>query len=220
MINIKFTADPLPTDFSGTLQDFQDRFLLNLRGSIDETQVLTGQIGGPPPTQDVGPWLNGTTWHIWNGSEYVPSMVKIGGAGYVVQLGDYTTSGDGASLLPDRFQTLQDKDGTVALLSDIYAGRPTIVLSGATPTIDWSLSNNFTQVLPSNITVSMKNSQPGQEVVVTLKNNATSYTVTWAATPAIFWPAGTPPSQTASKTDMYILKNIGGSILGRQVANY
>jgi len=220
MINIKFTADPIPVDFSVTLQDFQDRFLANLRGEIPDSQVLAGQSGGTRPTSDVGPWFNGQAWHVWNGSEYVPSPIKIGSGGYVIQLGDYTTVGDSDSILPDRVQTLQDKDGTVALLSDVYEGRPTISLSGATPMIDWSLSDSFTEVLPSNIVVSMKNSQPGQEIVVTFKNNATAYTVTWPSAPPIFWPTGSAPAQTASKTDMYILKNIGGSILARQVANY
>ena len=96
-INVHFTADPLPADFKGNFQDFQTRFLLNLRGTIDDTQVITGQVGGPKPDTNIGPWFNDDTWHAWNGSEYVPSTVKVGGAGYVVQLGDYTTSGDSAS---------------------------------------------------------------------------------------------------------------------------
>ena len=217
MININFTADAIPEDFSGTFQDFQDRFLTNLRGTIDSASVLGGQIGGVDPDSDIGPWLDGTTWKVWNGSGYVPTMVKVGGAGYVVQLGNYTTSGD-QSILPDRIQTLQDKDGTVALLSDVYVGRPCVTLSGATPTIDWNLSNHFTQVLPSNVTVTQKNSQPGQRIVVTLKNNGTSYTVTWSG--PVFWPSGSAPTQTASSTDKYVLENIGGSILAEQVADY
>jgi hypothetical protein len=93
-------------------------------------------------------------------------------------------------------------------------------LSGATPTINWSDGHHFTQILPSNVTISHINSQPGQRIVVTLKNNATSYTVTWSANAGIFWPAGSAPAQTASKTDLYVFENVGGSIFGRQVANY
>ena len=219
MVNIKFTADPLPEDFTGSLQDFQTRFLQNLRGSIDETSVLGGQMGGSKPTSDVGPWFNGDSWHIWNGSDYVPATVKVGGAGFVVQLGDYTTAG-ASDILPNKIQTLQDKDGTIALLSDVYVGRPCVTLIGTTPTVDWSLGHHFTQILGGNTTVRHSNSQPGQRIVVSLKNNATSYSVTWSSTPAVFWPAGTPPSQTASKTDLYIFENVAGSIFGRQVANY
>jgi hypothetical protein len=221
MIHIRFTADPIPPDFQGTLQDYQDRFLLNLHGHIEDTQVLTGQIGGARPTQDVGPWFSNDTWHSWNGSEYVPATVKVGGAGYVVQLGDYTSVGDGVSNpLPNRIQTLQDKDGTVALLDDVYVGRPPVVLSGTTPVIDWNLGHHFVEVLPGNTTFRHINSKPGQRIVLLARNNTTSYTTTFAPTPAIFWPAGTAPSQTALKTDMYIFDNIAGSILGRQVPNY
>ena len=70
------------------------------------------------------------------------------GAGYVVQLGDYTTVGDSASSpLPSRIQTLQDRDGVVAVLDDINVGRPVVVLSGTTPTIDWNLGHHFTGIL-------------------------------------------------------------------------
>lgn len=221
MINIHFTADPLPADFQGNLQDFQSRFLLNLRGSIDQTQVLTGQVGGPRPDTDVGPWFNNDIWHAWNGSEYVPSTVKVGGAGYVVQLGDYTTVGDSASNpLATRTQTLQDKDGVVAVLDDIYVGRPVVVLSGATPTIDWNLGHHFVEILPGNTTVKMANSKPGQRIVAVFRNVATSYALSWSSTPAISWPAGIIPTQTPNKADKYEFENIGGSILGKQTANY
>lgn len=219
MINISFEADPIPADFEGTWQDFQTRFLLNLRGTIDDTRVLTGQIGGARPTSDVGPWHDGESWNKWNGSEYVPSAIRIGGAGFKVQLGDYTTVG-ADTILPSRFQTLQDKDGIVALLDDVYVGRPAVELIGTTPSIDWNLGHHFYQILGGNTTIQHINSQPGQRIVVTLRNNATSYSVTWSATPEIFWPSGVSPSQTASKTDKYEFENINGSILGRQVPNY
>jgi hypothetical protein len=221
MINVRFTADPIPPDFQGTLQDFQDRFLLNLRGIIEDTQVLTGQIGGPAPNYDIGPWFSNDTWYAWNGSEYVPTKVAVGGSGYVVQLGDYTTSGTGAeNPLPSRTQTLQDRDGVVALLDDIYVGRPLVVIEGTTPTIDWNLGHHFTEILPGNTTIKMINSKPGQQIVVALRNVSTSYSVIFSSVPAIFWPSGTPPVQTPLKTDMYIFDNVGGSILGRQIPNY
>lgn len=221
MINIRFTADPIPADFQGTLQDFQNRFLLNLRGSIEDTQVLVGQVGGPKPTKDVGPWFSSNTWYTWNGSEYVPTTVKVGGSGYVVQLGDYTKVGTSTQQpLPTRIQTVQDRDGVVALLDDVYVGRPPVILSGTTPTIDWNLGHHFTEILPGNTTIKMINSKPGERIIVVLRNVATSYAAIFSSTPAIFWPSGTAPSQTANKTDMYIFDNIAGSILGRQIANY
>jgi hypothetical protein len=222
MIKISFTADPLPSNFKGTLQDFQERFLLNLRGSIDGTSVLTGKIGGTKPTTNIGPWLNNGTWYVWNGAQYVPTTVKIGGPGYVVQLGSYSTTAltTTSPILATRKQLLQDKDGTIALLSDVYEGRPAIELAGTTPTIDWSAGHQFSEILTGNTTIKMINSLDGQRITVSLRNNATSYTVTWPATPAVFWTSGSPPVQTPNKTDLYVLRNIAGSIFGRQIANY
>lgn len=218
MINIKFTADPLQDDFSGTLQDFQTQFLTNLRGTISETQVLVGQVGGVQPLTNIGPWLNNDTWFYWNGVEYVPMAVRVGAGAYTVKIGDNTTVGDSKSLvLPDFTQTLQDKDGTIALLSDVYVGRPAVVLTGTTPTIDWSQGHHFTETLSGNTTIKMSNMQDGQRITVKLANSGTSYTVTWPS--YVFWPS-TTPTQTALKTDIYTFRNIGGTIIGRQVPNY
>lgn len=218
-INISFTSDPLPSDFRGTLQDFQTRFLTNLRGSISETQVLTGQVGGSKPVSNSGPWLNNDTWYVWNGTDYVPTTVKVGNNGSVIKLGSFLGTSAGVAL-SDFTQTLQDKDGTIALLSDVYQGRPSVVLSTTSPTIDWSQGHQFVETLPGNTTIKMINSVDGESIVVALKNNATSYTVTWPTIPAIFWTSGSAPVQTASKTDLYILTNIAGSIFGRAVQNY
>lgn len=224
MINISFTADPLPPDFNNTIQDFQERFLLNLHGKISETQVLIGQVGGTKPTANIGPWLNSDTWYVWNGASYVPTTVKIGGTGYVVQLvgtpTTTTTPGSASNFLPDRTQILQDKNGTIALLTDIYQGRAAITLTTSTPTIDWNLGHHFVEILPANTTIKMINSLDGQSIVVALRNAATAFTVTWPTVPAIYWAGGSAPTQTANKTDLYIFNNIGGSIFGRQVANY
>lgn len=218
MINITFTADPLPADFAGTLQDFQDTFLANLRGTISETDVLTGQVGGTMPTTNVGPWLNGDTWYVWNGVEYVPATVKVGNTDFTVQLGAATTSGASKStILADYTQNLQDKDGTVALLSDVYVGRAAVTLSGTNPTIDWNLGHNFIEVLTGNTTMKMSNYQDGQEITVALTNSGTSYTVAWPS--YVFW-TGSTPVQSASKTDLYIFKNIAGAIFGRQIAAF
>jgi hypothetical protein len=216
MINITFTADPLPDDFSGSLQDFQNRFLANLHGTIQDTAVLIGQVGGSKPTSNIGPWLNTDIWYIWNGDDYVPTTIKIGGNQYTVTLTNEFAQEFG--IIPDKVQTLQDKTGVIALMSDIFQGRPTVILTGTTPTIDWNVSNSFSHILPGNSTYKITNVQDGLEVAIAVKNTGTSYTATWPST--IFWAGTTPPTQTANKTDMYILKGIGGSVFARQIANY
>jgi hypothetical protein len=210
MIPIRFTADPLPADFSGTLQDFQTRFLSNLTGEIQDDHVLIGQVGGAEPTTNVGPWLNVDTWYVWDGSKYVPAPLRVGNADFTISIqGDITKN---------IIQTLQDKDGVIALTSDVYEGRDTVVLSGTTPTIDWGASNNFSQLLTGNTTYKLSNINDGQEIVIAVSNGVTAYTVSWPS--SVFWTGGTPVQSGINTTDLYLLKSIGGSVFGRQLAGY
>lgn len=216
MIDITFTSDPLPADFSGTLEDFRQRFLINLHGSISETQVLIGQINGAKPLTNAGPWLNNDTWYIWNGTDYVPATIKVGGADYQVTLSNQFAGTP--DLLPDKIQTLQDRDGVIALLSDVYEGRPTVILTGTTPVIDWGLGHHFFGLLEGHTTPQLINAKDGQKIAVAFRNGATAYGITWPAN--IFWAGGTPTQSVTNKTDLYIIRNIGGSLLGRQIAGY
>ena len=210
-IPITFTADPLPEDFTGSLDDFQARFVQNLRGSISTDLVIGGRVGGSRPNTNIGPWLNKRTWYVWSEllQGYTPADIRVGTDGINSVL-------LAASPTANRKITLQDKDGVVALLSDVRIGGDAIVLTTTTPTIDWSLGNNFVETLVGNTTIKHINSRNGQEIWVLLRNTGTSYTVTWPSD--IFWE--TTPSQTASAADLYILTNIGGTVVGRQIAGY
>jgi hypothetical protein len=220
MIEVAFTSDPLPVDFQGTLEDFRTRFITNLRGTISRTQVLVGQIGGSEPLSNIGPWLNIDTWYVWNGSDYVPTTLKVGNSTYQVTLSNEFTGVKG--IVPDKVQTLQDKSGVIALLSDVYEGRPSIIMGYDPPgvsTLDWGAGSHFFLLLTSNTTIKSINMLDGQDVIVAIRNAASSFTVTWPT--FIFWTGGTPPVQSVTnKTDLYILSNIGGSVFGRQIAGY
>jgi hypothetical protein len=150
-------------------------------------------------------------WKYWNGTAYTPFKVWVGDPNHVVQL-------NADSLTTNRVQNLQDKDGTIALTSDLFSGRPTQILSGATPSIDWSSSGTYSILLSANTTFTSTLSQPGQEIYIAITNPST-YTVTW---PSNFtWPGGTPPTQSVTnKTDLYRLKNVAGTIYGEQKQDF
>lgn len=210
-LNVTFTDGGFPANFSGDLNAFKDAIIQYLVGNIDSSNIILGKIGGSAPVADVGPWLDNGIWKSWNGSAYAPTKIYIGDATANVAI--FNT----AALTANRTITFPDKDGTIALTSDLFNGRATTVLTGTTPTIDWSTSNNYYELLTGNTTIAMTKSVAGQKIFVSLVNSGTSYTVTWTG---VSWPGGTTPTQTASGTDLYILQNVAGTIYGRQLANF
>ena len=83
------------------------------------------------------------------------------------------------------------------------------VTSGASPSVNWSLSNSFDLTLTSATAASMAftNAQDGQVITIAIHQPAsgTPTTVSWSGITTILWAGGTAPTQTAtlSKTDVY-----------------
>jgi len=83
------------------------------------------------------------------------------------------------------------------------------VTSGASPSVNWSLSNSFDLTLTSATAASMAftNAQDGQVITIAIHQPAsgTPTTVSWSGITGILWAGGTAPTQTAtlSKTDVY-----------------
>lgn len=74
-IPVDIAIDPPPKNFTGHyLTDVLNLVAKSLHGTMD-VSLLTGQIGGHAPSEDVGPWLNGTEWYYWNGTsaKYYPT---------------------------------------------------------------------------------------------------------------------------------------------------
>jgi microcystin-dependent protein len=74
---VTLTAGALPLGFKGNLQQTLNAFADALSASVDGT-FLVGQIGGPMPSHDIGPWLdgaNGDEWWFWDPAtgQYQPS---------------------------------------------------------------------------------------------------------------------------------------------------
>lgn len=209
---ITFTIPSFPASFVGDPNALAHAIAKSLTATIPSTKLILGQIGGSAPASNVGPWLNGNSWYVWSSgtSSYIPAAIVMGDTANKITLISTT-------LTADRTVTFQDQSGTVALLSDIYTPRPTVTLSGATPSIDFSASTSFYLNLTANATMTTTGSQPGQTIAIAINNSAT-YTVSWGS--LIQWPGGTTPTQTTTGKDLYILKNLAGTIYGRQIANY
>lgn len=193
--------------FNGNVQDVFDATAENLVATVDDVQLIQGQIGGSEPTEDIGPWLDGRTWKAWNGSEYAPATIYVGAAGDEVLLSAFPST--------NRTQTLQDKDGTIALLSDVQGGRSSISLLLTSREIDWSNSDNFYDSYSADQTYTMVNSLPGQEIVVALSSTG-SHTPTFPD--YVLWPGGTAPAAQSGVT-LILFKNVAGTIYGEIIGN-
>lgn len=88
-------------------------------------------------------------------------------------------------------------------------GTPAMVPSGVA--LDWLVSKNYNVTITTNTTFSFANTLDGRKLVVAVHATG-SDSVTWPA--GIKWPAGSPPTQTASGTDIYTFLDIGGTIFG------
>ncbi|HEX4605710.1 MAG TPA: phage tail protein [Candidatus Angelobacter sp.] len=95
---VVITAGALPLGFKGNLQQTLNAFADALSASVEAT-FLTGQIGGSPPTHDIGPWATGqnnSEWWFWDpvSGQYQPSEQGVP-VGTIVLWGGNTQPGNG-----------------------------------------------------------------------------------------------------------------------------
>lgn len=89
IVPITITASPLPSNFTGTPQQFMDSMVarLNVVTAVDSVSIVSQ--GSVPPTSNVGPWLkNGNTWYIWSTSSgsYVPVNAEFPTLKYIASI--------------------------------------------------------------------------------------------------------------------------------------
>jgi hypothetical protein len=201
---INLTGTPLPTGWTGTLEQLRSAILDSLSGTISSDNVILGQVGGSAPTSDIGPWFKDGSWRYWDGSAYVPALIQFGSSTFHL-----TFSG---TLTANREWTVQDKDGTLALQSDIFTPRATISLSGASPQIDWSDSNSFKLTMGAVPTFSQINSKPGQEAFLVVFNSTGGSLTPLFGSGFHFEGGGGASAVVASKSNLLILRNVAGTI--------
>src|SRR5205823_8717698 len=100
-------------------------------------------------------------WYYWSDEQmaYIPADIGIGNKNFSVVLF--------ADPSANRNVHVPDRDGTLALLEDIYEPRTTVNLAGVAPEIDWSKSGVFRLMMAAqDVAFSMVNSLPEQEIYV------------------------------------------------------
>lgn len=209
-VNLVLIPADLDIEPTWTVADFHQAFVESITSAVTSSNVILGQVGGTAPASPIGPWLNGTTLYAWNGSAYAPATIKVGTATYQVTLAGTPTV--------NRIINLPDKDGTLALTSDITHATVTPTL-GPTVTIDWSAGDSFAIALDQNITIAHTNTVPGKEVSIAIYNPAAaSWTVTWPA--ENLFESAAPTQSTDDKTDVHWVRNIGGTLYARYLQGY
>ncbi len=223
-IPIKVTCGRMPVNYEDTWQHTFQAMVRRLRGTVDSSQILTGIDSSTGSLYDVGgPWfvnLGGPTssWRAWNveTGEYDPEKKQITGSD-----SRFNITLEVAPLTGSHDMVFQDKTGTIANLIDIYAPRSTTILTGATPSIDWSTTFDFFELLSANTTFTFANKLDGETITVCLQNLGTAFTATW---PTLKWPGGTPPTMPistgtpgGSAIGIYTFRDIHGTIYGELV---
>lgn len=209
-LTLTFSDSGFPDPFVGTPQQFKVAFITYLSATIPSDNLLFGQIGGTAPADHTLLWLDNGVLKYWNSAIWQPIITQLGNSAHILSF-------TAATLTADRTVTFQDKDGIVALTSDVFTPRATTILSGATPALDWSTTNSFFISLTVNAVFTSTLSQPGQEIMVAITQPA-SWTVTWPAT--FLFPAATPFTQVATgQTDLFVIRNVAGSIYVQQLKN-
>jgi hypothetical protein len=83
ILSITLEPGQISAGFKGNPQEFYEEILTKTKASLDASKFLLGQIGGPVPNTNVGPYLkNQKEWWVWDeqSSAYVPmsSELEIG----------------------------------------------------------------------------------------------------------------------------------------------
>jgi hypothetical protein len=166
------------------LRDLWDALASNLQATVDEGIIGARSIANPATEES--PWLDAGTWKVWDDTSkaYTPAGVIVGS----VQLSAEPTA--------NRLQTIQDKDGTIALLDDAYGIRETVILPDGAVGVDWDSGTNFLCRIKRKTYFHMQHSRSGMRRRLWVVNSGTNNTLLWDA--AIKWPTGGAPAMPAA----------------------
>lgn len=208
-MDITFPVDYTINSFrvsANTLRNIYNGLAENIQGSVGDTTILPSSESPNETGIDFAPRINGDAWYVHSGQEYVPTFPVIG---------DVTISADPSV---NRTQYIQNQDGVVALLDDVYNIQDTIILPEGNTVVDWNIGRTFQCVLSATrkTLFNMAHSSDGMEIQVLVMNKGTTTDIVWDS--AVHWPGTTPsmPHATPNTTAglLATLRNIGGTIYG------
>lgn len=192
---------------SGTPEDLKNATVAGLQANFEGNNVLFGKIDGAAPTDGTTLYFTDGAFTYLEGSTYRPVKLRVGTATAQITFVANPTG-------TNKTQTLQDKDGTIALLSDVTTPRPTKILTFASKTIDWSVSDTFFyQMDASTVMPTFANSLPGQTIKLLVYTPTSGKTITFQA--SINWTSGGgQPVQSTPGTDLWVFSNVAGQLFG------
>lgn len=211
---IRYKTGNLPYGFNGSHKALFLSMIKRTQLYISDQDVVVGNTLPTAPTYDAGVNFYNGSLKVWRDSagNYSPPTILV-----YDPASTYSVTLDG-TFTRNSTLTIQDADGTAALLTDLYIPRPTVILdgTGGTMTVDGNASESFYGKLQQNTTMTVT-VLGGQKMRVGLINHGTNYTVTWPG--AIKWPGGTHPVQPVSSTNgdglgIYIFRKINNVIYG------
>ena len=165
---------------------------------------------GVTATNAYGIYQAGTNPNVFGGAVTVPAFTATGTTTLATSLTGALSASSGVVSAG----TLSIANGgtgqtTAAAAQRALTPATSTVTTGASPSVNWSLSNSFDLTLTSATAASMAftNAQDGQVITIAIHQPAsgTPTTVSWSGITGILWAGGTAPTQTAtlSKTDVY-----------------
>lgn len=238
--SLRLNRRPTPRQF---LTEFQNRLRLffdtnKTKGSATTPiSLMLGATTVPwrttSPTYDIGPALepDDHIWGYWDSAHGKYFPVKQ--TAYDTTSGFKLTLGT-ESLTADRVQSVQAKNGLIALTRNIYVPRPPSILdaSGVAVSIDTSPvpgpglddpfgHDMFIIRLKKDISLFTINMLDGESIVVALINEGSAWDFTWST---VKWPGGvapTTPHATGGETavGLYEIRKIGTSYYGKSHDN-
>lgn len=189
-LKVHTRAGNLPMGAKFTPAEYRPLLLQRMKVYLSGSDTIVGQMGGPEPSKNVGPWLkDGNKWWVYNDTlaKYVPASLGFLDSGNRAGIGIFAES-----LTANRTATFRpDISGTVAMTTDVFIPRPTITLDGLTPVIDASLASDFYLLMEGDSSFTISNLEAGKTITFTVCNSGTAYEFT--SFPSMLWAdPGTP----------------------------
>ncbi len=232
-VNIEVTKSRLPLNFTDTPLNTLLAFIK--RSKFRLTNVLFGSTELGPKPNDIGAWLptpvtpDIPAWYYWNpaAGENQPLPIAVFNSGYHVVANANPSDNRTVTfhLNPTRHIDLGfDSSNTIAYLEDLYIPRDTVIfdtVSTNSITVEASEHETWLFKLHQDTDVTVNDLPQGKGIVILVMDEEGGHALTWAGSPTIQWPGGSPPPMPTGSGSVTLaefrLKNINGTKYGYQV---